>query len=151
MCLNPTLAMFVIVSYIVSICALVCCGLHRSVPINYILLTVFTVCVSFIVAISAARYDGQTVVEAACLTASVVIALTVYAWTTKTDFTLCGPIIFVFGFVFCVASLFSFMWGPTMNLIYACIGVILFSFYLIYDTQMSTSCVGHPLSFGYRR
>ena len=134
--MSPALFFPVLATYIVSICALVCCGMHRSVPINYILLTVFTICVSIMVAISAARYDGQTVVEAAVLTASVVVALTVYAWTTKTDFTLCGPVIFVFGFVFCVASMFSFMWGPTTNLMFACVGVILFSFYHIYDTQM---------------
>ena len=70
------------------------------------------------------------------MTFAVTLALTVYAMTTKTDFTFCGPLLFVFGFVFATASLFAFFWGADMRLGFAIIGVILFSFYLIYDTQL---------------
>ena len=74
--------------------------------------------------------------EAAFLTAAVTIGITVYAITTKTDYTLCGPLLFIIGFVFAAFSLLAFMFGPETRLIFATFGVILFSFYLLVDTQM---------------
>ena len=133
---NPSLMIAVIVLYISSICALACCGFDKKVPMNYILLTIFTVCVSYIVSLSTLRYPAEIVIEAAFLTAAMTLAITVYAMTTKTDFTIFGPLMFILGFVFCVAGLLSFAFGPQMHLAYACIGVILFSFYLLIDTQM---------------
>ena len=133
---NPAIMGAVLVTYIVSICALVCCGFHRSVPTNYILLAVFTVCVSYIVGITCLRYDPVIVVEAASLTAAVVVAITVYAITTKTDFTLCGPILFILGFLFATMSLMGFLFGFHQNLFFTVFGVFLFSFYLLVDTQM---------------
>ena len=105
-------------------------------PLNYALLCVFTLCVSYIVSLSTLRYDPIIVIQAAFLTAAMTCAITVYAITTKSDFTVFGPFMFIIGFVFAVAGIFSFMWGPTMHLAYACIGVVLFSFYLLIDTQM---------------
>ena len=134
--MDPGLLTFVVITYFISIIALICCGLDKKVPTNYILLAIFTGCVSYMVSVISCRYDPITVVEAAFLTASMTCAITVYAATTKSDFTVCGPIMFIIGFVFAVASIFSFLWGPTGRLVYACIGVILFSFYLLIDTQM---------------
>lgn len=81
--LNLPLVAIVIVTYLVTFCALVCCGLHRKVPVNYILLLVFTACVSFIVASVCIKYNPIVVFEAATLTAAVVIGITIYAFTTK--------------------------------------------------------------------
>ena len=133
---NPNLMILVLVLYIASICALTCCGFDKKVPTNFILLAVFTVCVSYIVSLSTLRYDPIIVFEAAFLTSAMTLAITVYAITTKKDFTVFGPLLFIIGFVFCVAGLLSFMFGPEMRLAYACLGVVLFSFYLLIDTQM---------------
>ena len=130
------LVVTVLIAYIASICALTCCRMDKAVPVNYILLAIFTGCVSYIVGLACLPYDAQTVVEAAFLTAGVTIGITLYAVTTKSDFTVFGPILFVIGMIFAVASLLSFMFGPTMRLMYACFGVFLFSFYLLVDTQM---------------
>ena len=65
-----------------------------------------------------------------------VAAITLYAWTTKTDFTLCGPILFIFGLVFGVAGIIIVSCGFKLGIVWSIIGVILFSFYLIWDTQM---------------
>ena len=133
---NPILMVTVLVMYIFSICALTCCGFDKTVPTNYILLAIFTGCVSYIVSLTTIRYDPIIVFEAAFLTASITIAITVYAITTKTDFTIFGPVMFIIGFLFAAFGLLSFMFGPEMRLVYACIGVLLFSFYLLMDTQM---------------
>ena len=130
------LTIVIIVVYFASFCALVCCGFHRKVPINYILLFVFTACVSWIVGFACAEEDAKTVVEAALLTTGVVLALTLYACTTKTDFTYCGGFLFVLGMTFSIFGLLIFAWGFEMRLLYCALGVLLFSFYLIYDTQI---------------
>ena len=41
----------------------------------------------------------------------------------------------VIGCAFMILSLFSFLFGPTMRLIYCGLGVIVFGLYLIFDTQ----------------
>ena len=133
---NPVFIVLLLVTYFASFCALVCCNLHRKVPINYILLGVFTVCVSLIVGVTCAETEPKIVLEAATLTFAVVIGLTVYAMTTKTDFTFCGPLLYIFGTVFATAGIMAFLFGVDMGLGYSIIGVILFSFYLIYDTQL---------------
>lgn len=65
------------------------------------------------------------------------LALTVYAWTTKTDFTMMGGALFVALIVFMIAGfILMFFDSNTAHLLYCCIGVILFSLYVIYDTQL---------------
>ena len=122
-----------LVLYLCSICALVCCGQHKNYPVNYALLGVFTFSVSYIVAFTTLRYQPLIVAEAACLTAAMVVAITVYAATTKTDFTVWGPIMLIFFFVFSTAMLFGLLFGFVSHLAYCCFGVVLFSFYLIWD------------------
>lgn len=130
------LVIAVLVLYITSICALVCCGMHKKVPLNYILLFIFTACVSFIVAATCMRYNKILVLEAAIMTAAITVALTVYAYTTKTDFTICGSMMFTFGGVLISTIFLMVIFGYTNNLLFCMLGVFLFSFYLVCDTQM---------------
>lgn len=75
-----------------------------------------------------------------------VISLTIYALTTKTDFTICGAMIFVISACFLMFGLFSWIMGPTARLIYCTFGVILFGLYLVIDTQLV--CGGKRYSLG---
>ena len=69
--------------------------------------------------------------------AVVCLALTIFALQTKWDFTLCGGIVFVgiiilliFGIVaICIPS-------KVLDLVYASLGALLFSIYLVIDTQL---------------
>jgi FtsH-binding integral membrane protein len=85
------------------------------------------------VAFTTLHYHPLIVAEAACLTASMVVAITIYAATTKTDFTMCGPIFYIFFLVFITAIILGFLFGFVSHLAYCCFGVVLFSFYLIWD------------------
>ena len=98
------------------------------------LLGVFTFCTSWTVAIVCVRTQPLIVLEAACLTFSVTIAITIFAMTTDQDFTIFGPILHIFGLVFCTAGIFLALFGYHTGLFYASIGVLLFSFYLLFDT-----------------
>jgi FtsH-binding integral membrane protein len=134
--LNPIVLFGVLVCYFASICALVCCKMDKKVPVNYIMLSIFTLCVSWIVATTTVRTDPHLVIEAAFLTSAVVVGITVYAVTTKSDYTTFGPLLFCLLLVFITAGILCCFFPATLRLLYACLGVILFSFYLMVDTQM---------------
>ena len=133
-----------IVGQIMTSIMLICCrGLSRSVPINYILLGIFTLCESYMVGFIAAHYAPHVVVAAAFSTAGVTAAISVYAWTTKKDFTICGPMLLVIMFTACIISFWIFIFSltgaigfRTGHMILAGFAVILFSFYLLFDTQL---------------
>ena len=64
-----------------------------------------------------------------------VCSLTLYAWFTPTDFTTCGAILFVFcALTFTLGIFVMFTKNDTAHLIYTCMGILLGSIYIIYDT-----------------
>jgi FtsH-binding integral membrane protein len=131
-----TVMIICIVVYIGTLCALICCRLDKKVPLNYILLFTLTVACSCMIASIAIRYSPIIVMEAALLTAAVVVGITVYAFVCKTDFTFCGPLPAIFCMLLIVGVTLGLVFPFTWNLIYCLLGTILFSFYLICDTQM---------------
>ena len=69
------------------------------------------------------------------MTAGVTIGITIYAFTTKTDFTYGGALLFVVVIAFLISGLFLwFVNIPWMYTVYSFFGVIIYSIYLIYDT-----------------
>jgi len=141
---------------VITMCAMVCCqDLTRSFPTNYILLFVFTafegVCVGFF----SAQYTWQSVVLSLGMTVLIFLCMTIFAWKSKTDFTGFGPYLFaalivlmVFSFVLSLLVMFGVQvyWA---FMAYNLIGVILFTFYIVYDTQLIIGeWGGHSLQFG---
>ena len=124
----------------VAYCALVCCiNNARSYPRNYMLLSFFTVCWSFFVAAYAVQSQMGTVLLAAGMTTAITGALSLFACQTKIDFTGIGGylmagcwalILLVF-----VLPLFSNML-PGWQKLYLGLGVIMYSLFLVYDTQL---------------
>ena len=56
---------------------------------------------------------------------------------TKTDFTTCGPYLMMILMVLIIFGIVTIFWrNPIVQLIYACLGALIFSIYLIYDTQL---------------
>lgn len=123
---------------IVSILLIICVrSLSRTVPTNYILLSVFTLCEGYLVSVICGLTSPEIVLMAAVMCLIVVVALTIYAFTTKTDFTLMGSALFIFGAVMFIFAIFlMFTDNPILHIIYSSLGVILFSLYLVYDTQL---------------
>merc|ERR1712150_68117 len=64
--------------------------------------------------------------------------LTIFAVTTKTDFTGCGAYLYAFFLGLIVSSLVcAFIpFTPMAMKVQGAIGAILFSFYIVYDTQL---------------
>merc|ERR1719401_1180121 len=123
-----------------------CCAPHlvRKSPHNYIILLLFTLAESIVVGLISVRYTQESVILALGVTIVTVIALTIFACQTKYDFTGCGPYLCV-GFL-CLFMLGFFIWlgsffltGPafhTLRLMYAAGGALLFSCFIVYDTQL---------------
>lgn len=139
---------------------IVCCdSVRRKAPMNFIFLFVFTVAESLFLGATSAFYNTDVVILALGLTAGVTIVLTLFAFQTKWDFTsrqtFVGEIVITFNntstnfllviggglcaatFVLLIFGIISIFWQEAIvRLIFASIGVIIFSLWLIYDTQM---------------
>lgn len=136
------------VGMIVTEIYILCCNQGREYPTNMILLAIFTICeaysVSYICGVTAGTDGKQTVVIAAVMTAGkygsdlvMVVACTIYAFTTETDFTTSWGFIVVLSAAMLVLAIVSIFTNSLfINNLFCAIGVILFGFYLIIDTQM---------------
>ncbi len=112
----------------------------NKTPLNLILLFAFTFMTGFTLAPTIAFYIaanmGYVVGEAFLLTSAAFGGLTIFAMNTKRDFTTIGKILFITLIVIIVASIINIFWHqPLLQLIIASIGAILFSFFILYDTQ----------------
>jgi protein lifeguard len=137
----------VVFTLVISI-ALACFSkLARKSPINYILLGIFTFCQAYMVGFICSFYKSDTVVLAAILTLGIVSGLTAYACYTKTDFTYMGGILFAMSFMLMFFGFaLMFIRVPWMHVLYSVLSLLLFSVYLIYDTQLIMGGKKHELS-----
>eukprot|EP00897_Mesotaenium_endlicherianum_P002905 jgi/Mesen1/2642/ME000166S01767 len=122
----------------ILLCAL--SAYHRSHPTNLILLALFTVSLSLTIGLACAFSEGTIVLEALVLTAAVVIGLTAYTfWAARQgyDFHFLGPMLFVALMCLCLWGFIQafFPFGRTGHFVYSLIGAILFSVYIVYDTD----------------
>lgn len=121
-----------------SLIALSCCGeIRRKFPHNFICLGIFTLAQSLMLGIVSAFYKTHIVLMAIGITALICISLTIFAFQTKIDFTvysgaafICCLVLMVMGFVLMFTRL---SW---LNVLYSGLGALLFSFFLLIDTQM---------------
>jgi len=114
----------------------------RTFPTNYWILFALTILLSVNVGFAVTLYTGTSVLMAVGATALVFLGLTAFACLTKTDFTGFGP--YLYAALMCMMSFSFIMWvctffgplPPGLRMAYAFCGVLLFSFYIVYDTQL---------------
>jgi FtsH-binding integral membrane protein len=111
---------------------------RKSYPTNLAFLGVFTVMEAYSISVVVSFYNSMIVLEALVLTLGIFLALTLFACQTKYDFTSWMPYLFggLWGLV-----LFGFMaiWFPhnsTAELIYGGLAALIFSGYILVDTQL---------------
>lgn len=114
---------------IVTIIMLTCCEtFRRKTPHNYIALMVFTLAESFLVGTISSMYNYKIVLTAVLITAVIVIALTIFAFQTKIDFTVYNGLLFVLLIVLMLFGIIASFWRDSIvQLIYASLGALLFS------------------------
>ncbi|ESO86167.1 hypothetical protein LOTGIDRAFT_220842 [Lottia gigantea] len=135
---NPWIWYLAMVLTIIILIVLACCSdVRRQYPLNMILLGAFTCCEGVLLGAVASHYEAVEVIIAVGVTAIVVLGLTIFAFQTKWDFTMWGGILFVFLIVlFCFGILALIFQNKIVNMVYSCLGALLFSFYLVFDTQL---------------
>lgn len=139
----------------ITMCAMCCCvDKLRTYPTNYLFLFTLTVAMAIMVGMASAMYTWQSVLLAAGLTTVIFYTMTAYAWFTKTDFTGFGPYLMI---AFCALLMF----GLTLSIFAACgvdveyavlgydfLCVLLFCWYIVYDTQLILGeWKGHQIQF----
>lgn len=124
-----------------------CCGgsglrqcyfrMFTRVPINYIFLLSYAACFGVLIGVICTQYKAESVVIVFALTAAIMFALTVYAITTKSDFSGCGP----FVLVLLVSMILFMIVGIFVHTVFiqkaiAVCGACLMGFIIVFDTQM---------------
>merc|ERR1711862_687610 len=130
------MACFVLVA---MICCASCCGhgIMTTFPQNYIFMLVFTIFEAFMVGCVTSMYTTQSVVFAVAVTAALTLGLSLYAMTTKSDFTGCGPFcagimisLMCFGALCFIFPLVGMAVPRGIQLAYAFFAVLIYSLYL---------------------
>lgn len=115
-----------------------CCdSLRRRVPLNFFALALFTTAEGLMLGAVAAYFDAEPVLWAVGATALVSLALSLFAFQTKFDFTMCNGSLWVLLWTLVSFSLLCAIFRSHYAYIaYACLGTLVFSLYLVFDTQL---------------
>lgn len=115
---------------------LFCCKSNaRTVPRNYILLFIFTMTEAVFVSTITSAYSVDLVLIALVLTTAMVVGLTLYAFYTTEDFTMCGGFLFACCLLLIACGILNmFMKSKVLEILIATFSLMLYSLYLIYDT-----------------
>ena len=126
------------------LCIAVACypEVGRRVPTNYFILGLFTLCEAYTVGYITVFAEPVDVLLAAALALSMTLVLTIYAFTTKTDFTTWGAFLWIAGWGLLAFSLLFFVISPRtpaftpLVIIISVVTIIIYGIYLVYDTQL---------------
>lgn len=111
---------------------------RKSYPANLLFLSAFTLMEAYSISVVTSFYEAHIVVQALVFTLGIFVALTLFACQSKYDFTNWMPYLFG-GLWFLI--LFGFMAAffpknSTMELVYGGLAALIFSGYILVDTQL---------------
>lgn len=131
---------YIAVALIITIQILIlcpCCSKKwaRKVPINYILLLLYTLGYTYLLCSITLWYEPEYILIAASLTGAMFLGLTAYACFTKKDLTKCIGVACALGFAIFMAIILSFFfWSYIIYMIICVAVVILMALYILIDT-----------------
>jgi FtsH-binding integral membrane protein len=111
----------------------------QKAPGNYILLSIYTIAHSYLIAVIIQFYKVETIAQAAAATGGMFVVLTGYACFTKGDMTKKGGLICTICECIFWIIIFQFVWGPVNKFLYMiiCFAIIcLLGVFIVHDTQM---------------
>ncbi|XP_045110149.1 protein lifeguard 3-like isoform X1 [Portunus trituberculatus] len=136
------------VVFLVTYISMVCCsGVRRKWPGNFIMLGIFTLALSYVTGTIASFYETSIVIMTIGITCAICFLITLFATQTKYDFTGCGIYLFVAAmvmFIFGIIAIFTY--SRILYTIYSAGIALLFSMYMVYDTQMIVGGRKHEMS-----
>ncbi|XP_065116809.1 protein lifeguard 1 [Paramisgurnus dabryanus] len=122
----------------VLIIVLACCGdIRRKVPLNFIFLGLFTIAEGLLLGSVTVFYSAEAVLWAAGATALVSLAMSLFAIQSKWDFTLAsGSMWAICWTLLSFGLLCAILRSQYLYIVYASLGTLVFSLYLVMDTQL---------------
>ncbi|KAM6909703.1 protein lifeguard 1 [Xenentodon cancila] len=122
----------------VLILVLSCCdNIRRQVPLNFIALGLFTVAEGLMLGSVAVYFNAEAVMWAVGATAVVSFGMSLFAMQSKWDFTAGAGILWALAWsLFSFGLLCAIIRSQYVYILYATLGTVLFSFYLVMDTQL---------------
>uniref|UniRef100_A0A8C4QYM1 Transmembrane BAX inhibitor motif containing 1a n=1 Tax=Eptatretus burgeri TaxID=7764 RepID=A0A8C4QYM1_EPTBU len=114
---------------------------RKKFPCNFILLVLFTLALSYMTGMIASFHNSQAVLLSVGITALVVAAITLFCFQTKVDITSWGGYLFAFCMALFIGGIIASLSGaygkiPWLHTLFAALGVILFTMFLMYNTQL---------------
>lgn len=138
------------ITAIVLMCCLLCCKENaRRAPKNYILLSFFTLCEGYVVSVIccsvATDYSNGSIrlfiilvdliIIALSMTVIMTMGLTLYACTTKDDFTICTGLLWSLAICLLMLFIFTLIFpSKLLSIVYSVFSIFLYSIYIIVDT-----------------
>lgn len=110
---------------------------RKSYPSNLFFLAGFTGFEAYSVAVITSFYDSRILLQAVILTTGIFVGLTIFACQTKYDFTSWVP--YLYGGIwalFMIGLVAAFFPGRTTDLAYGGLSALIFSAYILVDTQL---------------
>lgn len=111
---------------------------RKSYPTNLLFLSGFTLLEAYSVSVVVSFYESSIVLKALVLTAGIFIGLTLIACQSKYDFTAWQPYLFIglWGLILVGFVAMFLPGGGTFELVYSVAGALIFSAYILVDTQL---------------
>ncbi|KAK6208096.1 hypothetical protein LQW54_007142 [Pestalotiopsis sp. IQ-011] len=111
---------------------------RKSYPTNLLFLSGFTLLEAYSVSVIVSFYKSSIVLNAVFLTGGIFVFLTLFACQTKYDFTSWMPYLFgaVWGLILFGFMAAFFPYSSTGELIYGGLAALIFSGYILVDTQL---------------
>jgi len=111
---------------------------RHSHPLNFVLLSTFTLMEAFTLGVMVAFFDNRIVMQALLITLGVFLGLTLFTFQSKYDFSGMGPWLFGGLIALCMTGIVNIFipFGRGLDLAFAIGGCLLFSGYIVYDTYI---------------
>uniref|UniRef100_A0A8C9WCC0 Fas apoptotic inhibitory molecule 2a n=1 Tax=Scleropages formosus TaxID=113540 RepID=A0A8C9WCC0_SCLFO len=125
-------------TYLVLVCST---SARRRYPTNIILLGIFTLAMSYMAGMLASYHNTRVVLLCVGITAMVCLAVTLFCFQTKFDFTSCHGLMFSLMMVLMITGLLliftaPFGYIPWLQTAYAGLGALVFTLFLAFDVQL---------------
>lgn len=119
--------------------AMVCCeSVRRKTPLNFIFLAIFTAAEGLMLGSMVSKFDADAIMIAVGVCAAVSLALTLFAFQSKWDFTACGGMMCALMVILIVCGIVMIFvpYNKYAMIAYGAVGALIFSLFIIYDTQL---------------
>ena len=123
---------------LVVMCSICCCWkVFRKFPLNYVLLAVYTLCHSVMVAAIVPMYEPGTIIGAAACTMSMFLGLTALACKMKVNITfIAGIITTLFTTIITLVIVNFLVRSKIVDMCIIGVCIVLLSVYMIFDTKL---------------